>query len=292
MFSHVHTIDAADVTGGAPRLAPAPCQSCRNGETGFPLELTMAFQPIVDVQSRRIYAYEALVRGSGGASAGEVLSLVTPENRYLFDQLCRVKAIELAAQLGVAREGARLAVNFMPGAVYSPAACIRRTLAVAREHHFPLDHIIFELMENEEIDTAHLQGIAKEYARHGFTLALDDFGAGYSGLNLLATLDGIGLVKLDGTLVRAAGSQPRAATIIKAIAGLCAELDILLLGECVETLEQYATLRRCGVNLMQGYLFAKPAVAQLPEVTWPNDPRALEPSLPPAPATSSTMSLL
>ena len=271
MLLPVHTIDAG--TGVAPRLAPepSPCHACRDDAAGFPIELTMAFQPIVDVRSRQVYAYEALVRGTGGASAGEVLSLVTPENRYIFDQLCRVKAIELAAQLGVAKQGARLAVNFMPGAVYSPAACIRRTLAAAREYDFPLDHIIFELMENEEINTAHLQSISKEYARHGFTLALDDFGAGYSGLNLLATLDGIGLVKLDGTLVHAADRQPRAAAIVRSTAALCAELGILLLGECVETVDEYETLRRCGVHLMQGYLFARPAVATLPQVHWPDD---------------------
>ncbi len=274
MLSQVHTIDVVDAGAGvAPRLAPAPapCHSCRDDAAGFPIELTMAFQPIVDVESRKVYAYEALVRGADGASAGEVLALVTPENRYTFDQLCRVKAIEMAAQLGVATQGAKLAVNFMPGAVYSPAACIRRTLAAAREHSFPLDHIIFELMENEEIDTAHLQSIAREYARHNFTLALDDFGAGYSGLNLLATLDGIGLVKLDGTLVRAAGRQSRAAAIVRSTAALCAELGILLLGECVETAEEYEILRSCGVHLMQGYLFAKPAVATLPEVHWPDD---------------------
>lgn len=280
MLSHVYTIDAIDPeTSAAGRPAPLqpPCHSCRDGVAGFPIELTMAFQPIVNVETRQVYAYEALVRGTAGESAGQVLSLVTPENRYIFDQLCRVKAIELAAKLGVAKAGARLAVNFMPGAVYSPAACIRRTLAVAREHDFPLDHIIFELMENEEVNTTHLEGISKEYSRHGFTLALDDFGAGYSGLNLLASLDGIGLVKLDGALIRAAGRQSRAAAIIAAMADLCAGLGILLLGECVETVEEYAVLRRCGVNLMQGYLFATPATAKLPEVHWPLDSYQSEP---------------
>lgn len=270
MLSHVYSIDAEEARSGAQSLPS--CHACREGEASFPLELTMAFQPIVDVNSRRVYAYEALVRGTGGATAGEVLSLVTPENRYIFDQLCRVKAIQMAAELGVARQGAKLAVNFMPGAVYSPAACIRRTLAAARKHDFPLDAIIFELMENEEIDTAHLQNIAKEYARHGFTLALDDFGAGYSGLNLLATLDGIDLVKLDGTLIRAAGRDSRAATIISAISALCANLNIQVLGECVETEVEYLTLRRCGVHLMQGYFFARPAVGILPQVTWPGEP--------------------
>ena len=247
----------------------AGCHACQE-ENDFPLELTMAFQPIVDVAAKRVYAYEALVRGVAGASAPEVLALVTAENRYTFDQNCRVKAIALAANLGIARRGAKLAINFMPGAVYSPAACIRRTLETAREHAFPLDHIIFELTENEEIDSAHLHGIATEYNRHNFTLALDDFGAGYSGLNLLATLEGIGLVKLDGTLTHAAAKSSRAAAIVTAIASLCRTLGIEVLGECVETEADYLALRQCGVHLMQGYLFARPALASLPPVHWPS----------------------
>src|SRR5579875_248570 len=147
---------------------PASCGACRNG-TGFSFELTMAFQPIVNVVNRSVFAYEALVRGANGASAGQVLSLVTNENRYAFDQTCRVKAIQLAAKLGMAERGAKLSMNFMPGAVYSPAACIRRTLETARETCFPLSAIIFEIMENEQIaDSAHLHGIAEEYAKHGF----------------------------------------------------------------------------------------------------------------------------
>lgn len=267
MLSQIRSTDATEAHFTSAKSSS--CHACRDGGAGFPLELTMALQPIVNVESRQIFAYEALVRGTGGASAAQVLALVTDENRYVFDQLCRVKAIEMAAKLGIARQGAKLAVNFMPGAVYSPAACIRLTLAAAREHNFPLDHIIFELMENEQIDTAHLQGISQEYARHGFTLALDDFGAGYSGLNLLATLEGVGLIKLDGTLIRAAGRQPRAAAIVASLAALCADLGIQLLGECVETLEEYRVLRRAGIRLMQGYLFAKPQVGHLPEVHWP-----------------------
>ena len=250
--------------------APA-CGACQNGNSnGVGIELTMAFQPIVNVATQTVFAYEALVRGVNGASAGQVLALVNEENRYAFDQSCRVKSIELAAELGVAAQGAKLAVNFMPGAVYSPAACIRRTLETARKTSFPLDAIIFEIMENEQVvDSGHLQRIAEEYARHGFTLALDDFGAGYSGLNLLAELDGVRLVKLDGKLIRGIDRNPRAEHVVAAAASMCRELGVEVLGECVETIGEYETLQRCGIDLMQGYLFAKPAVEALPAVQWP-----------------------
>ena len=244
------------------------CGACQNGN-GLGFEVTMAFQPIVNAVSRSVVAYEALVRGVDGASAAQVLRGVNENNRYAFDQTCRVKAIELAARLGVAQRGARLSVNFMPGAVYSPAACIRRTLQAAREHDFPLNAIIFEITEDERVaDTNHLQRIAEEYAKHGFTLALDDFGAGYSGLNLLAELDGVRLIKLDAQLIRGLDQNVRGRHVVASTTAMCRALGIDVLGECVETEAERESLLECGVELMQGYLFAKPAVEQLPEVTW------------------------
>ena len=81
------------------QAAPASgCARCKNDEPlGF--EFVFAFQPIVDLDSRTIYAHEALVRGPQGESAYSVLAKVTDANRYRFDQACRVHAIEGAAAL-------------------------------------------------------------------------------------------------------------------------------------------------------------------------------------------------
>ncbi len=147
-------------------------------------EFTMAFQPIVDVMTGEIYAFEALVRPPNGGGAIDVLNQVTDENRYTFDQACRVKAITLAARLGMQ---SFLSINFLPNAVYQPAACIQLTLESAARAKFPLHHIIFEVTESEPTrDPEHLAGIFAEYKRHGMLTAIDDFGAGHSGLNLLA----------------------------------------------------------------------------------------------------------
>ncbi|MBC7136526.1 MAG: EAL domain-containing protein, partial [Oceanibaculum nanhaiense] len=108
----------------------------------------MAFQPILDARRQEIYAHEALVRGVNGESAGKILGQVTEENRYWFDQQCRVRAIELAADLGLQQ---RLSINFLPNAVYEPAACIRMTVETARRVGLPLDRIIFEVTEGEQV---------------------------------------------------------------------------------------------------------------------------------------------
>ena len=95
------------------------CNACKEG-TKPPFPLTMAFQPIVDVLESRIFAFEALVRGPNNESAGSILAQVTDENRYAFDQSCRVAAITLASRLRLQDTEAKLSINFMPGAVYSP----------------------------------------------------------------------------------------------------------------------------------------------------------------------------
>lgn len=153
---------------------PMGCQGCRNG-TGFELPFSMAFQPIVDVVSGSTFAHEALVRGSSGEGAHTILSAVDDKNRYAFDQQCRVKAIELAADLGLTDDGALLSINFIPSAVYEPRACIRLTLDAAKKTGFPPDRLIFEFTEAEKIDTDHLLNILRTYKAIGFKTAIDDF---------------------------------------------------------------------------------------------------------------------
>jgi EAL domain-containing protein (putative c-di-GMP-specific phosphodiesterase class I) len=160
----------------------SPCGACRD-DVVLP-DFTMAFQPIIDIETAEIYAYEALVRPTTGGTAADVLGQVNDENRYAFDQACRVKAITLAARLEMST---LLSINFLPNAVYQPAACLRKTFEAAKQVGFPLHHLMFEVTENEPArDVGHLQAIFTEYKRHGMITAIDDFGAGHSGLNMLA----------------------------------------------------------------------------------------------------------
>ncbi len=218
----------------------------------------MAFQPIVDVEAGRIWGYEALVRGLNGEGAAPVLAAVTEENRYRFDQACRVKAIELAGQNMPAGSTAKLSINFMPNAVYEPAACIRASLAAAARMKFDPTRLMFEFTENEKIgDTAHVQNIIASYKRMGFTTALDDFGAGYAGLGLLAQFQP-DLIKIDMELVRGIANSPARRIIIKGIVDMAAALGVTVLAEGVEDQSELLSLRAAGIKLIQGYFFAKP----------------------------------
>jgi len=247
---------------------PIKCGACKDG-VAQPFPFSMAFQPIVDVRAGNVFAYEALVRGPQGESAGSILGQVSEANRYAFDQSCRVKAISLAVQLGLVATGAQLSINFMPGAVYSPSACLQLTLKTARQYGFPCDRLIFEITEAEQVlSRPHLRAIALEYRSHGFKMALDDFGAGFSGLNLLADLP-IDIIKLDMELTRDIHQKPVAAAIVTSMVALARTLDCELVAEGIETVEEYVAVRGCGVHLMQGYLFAKPGFEELPQVALP-----------------------
>lgn len=249
--------------------APAnECGACGSGERlGFKFDY--AYQPIVDVASRTTYAHEALVRGPAGESAFSVLTQVNENNRYRFDQACRVKAIKTAAQVGIQE---RLSINFLPNAVYKPEICIRTTLEAARVHGFPIDHIIFEVTEGERVeDGPWLASILREYKRQGFLTAIDDFGAGYAGLTLLAdfTPD---FIKLDMALVRGVEASKARQAITRGMLRICQELDIQVIAEGIETASERDFFLSEGVTLMQGYLFAKPVfrgTTQAAPESWP-----------------------
>lgn len=238
------------------------CSNCANlDDLGF--DFTMAFQPIVNVKTASIYGYEALVRGLDNQSAYSVISQVNEHNRYLFDQLCRVKAIALAAKLGI---DSVLSINFLPNAIYKPERCIRTTLDAAKQYNFPTERILFEFTEVEKIeDTDHIKKVVAYYQSLGFKTATDDFGSGYSGLNLLADFQ-TDIVKFDMDLIRDISTHETRQVIIRHCVAMLNELGVTPLAEGVETAEEAQWLKEAGIELLQGYYFAKPGFESLPEV--------------------------
>lgn len=248
------------------------CGACRDGEA-LDFAIAMAYQPIVDITTGAIHAYEALVRGAEGQGAGWVLSQVTETNRYAFDQACRVQAIATAARLGLRDlPETQLHINFLPNAVYRPETCIRATLKAANTHNVDIRQITFEMTENEQLtDHAHLRNIVEEYKRMGFGTAIDDFGSGFSGLNLLVEFQP-DEIKLDMHLIRGIDADPVRQSIVRAALGIAADLNLKVVAEGVETLAELETVQAMGVRLVQGYLLCRPAFEELPsrdQITMP-----------------------
>ncbi len=230
-------------------------------------DFTMAFQPIINCKTHQIFGYEALVRSLNNESAFSIISKVNEENRYAFDQLCRIKAISLASQLKL---DTMLSINFLPNAIYKPERCIRTTLDTAKKHAFPTEKIMFEFTEVEKIeDTNHVKHVIEYYNALGFITAIDDFGSGYSGLSLLADFQ-TNIIKLDMALIRDIEQDKVRQSIVKNSLNMFDELNITPLAEGIETIGEMQWLRDSGIELMQGYLFAKPCFESLPKVNFEN----------------------
>ncbi|CAN7775668.1 EAL domain-containing protein [Variovorax sp. LjRoot175] len=228
-------------------------------------EFTIAFQPFVDLELREVFAHEALVRGVHGEGALEVLGKVQARHRFAFHQACRVKSIEMASMLGMQ---SRLSLNVAPNDVAGPAECFHTAIRTAERVRFPVDRLMFELTEGEPVaDLPALAATSRAFERFGFTSAIDDFGAAYAGFERLAAFQP-DIVKIDMSFIRDIHLSAVRFTIVKGFVAICDELGIQVIAEGVEIPEEVDVLRRLGVRLFQGFLFARPAIAVLPAVAW------------------------
>lgn len=223
--------------------------------------LWMAFQPIVRYQAREIYAYEALMR-----TTDDVLR--TP-----------LAVLEAADRLSRHQDVGRR-VRSLVGAELTPAPAVRcfvnlhvRDLldeslyAAEAPLHPHRDRIVLELTERAALETVKdLPERVSRLRNLGYRIAVDDLGAGYSGLTSLAQLEPQ-IVKVDMSLVRDIHLSPKKQKLVSAIASLCRDLSTELVVEGVETPAERDTLIGLGCDLFQGYLFAKPA-KPFTDVTW------------------------
>ena len=241
------------------------CEHCVCG-AGLDFDFTFAFQPIADAETGGVLAYEALVRGLNGEGAGQILSRVSRKNMYRFDQACRVKSVKLASELGME---SLLCINFMPNAVYRAETCIQTTLAAAKRYNFDTRKLVFEMTEVEQLaSTEHLESIIEAYKEMGFQTALDDFGAGYSRLNLLIETPPQ-FLKLDMSLIRDIHLNKAKQALVDGFCLSMERMGIRVIAEGVETVDEYEWLRSRDIRYYQGFLLARPGFESLPAPEFP-----------------------
>ncbi|MDR6759239.1 EAL domain-containing protein (putative c-di-GMP-specific phosphodiesterase class I) [Mycoplana sp. BE70] len=225
-------------------------------------KFTIAFQPIVDLAAgTRPYAYEALVRGLNGEAASTILAEVRASDIQAFDAECRKRAVQLAQRLNLS---ACLSVNISSETVGHACHGLLSTLDDARCSGFAEEKLVFEISERKAIDNicgAKEQIIACK--RRGARIAYDDFGVGYSCIAaLLEFMPDI--LKVDMSLIRGIESDNRRRSIMSAIHDVCSRLHTVVIAEGIETRQEMDALRDLGINLMQGYYFARPTIECLP----------------------------
>lgn len=236
--------------------------SAAGAERGF----SFAFQPIVHAPSGGVVAYEALVRGADNEPAAEVLARVDRRRLHCFDQKSRGVAIELAAGLGL---GVALHFNLLPLGL--GARCTRPgpMLDAAARAGIAPDRLVCEVVESEAVrDLARFRRAVDAFRAAGMRVAIDDFGAGYAGLTLLAEFQP-DIIKLDMALVREIDRHGPRQAIVRGIVRTCLDLGIDLIAEGIETPGEFAWCRSEGLELFQGNLLAEPAFERLPGARLP-----------------------
>ena len=226
----------------------------------YRFEFDIAFQAIFDMGADSVWGYEALVRGPNGESAAEVIAGIPDPAIYAADQHCRETAIALAASHGLTDY---LSVNFLRGSLLAPENYIAETLACADRHGFPINRLMLEFSETEQVqDIDESRRAVNQHIARGFLTAMDDFGAGYQGLSLLCDVRP-DVIKMDMSLIRNVDQDPRRAKIVAAIVQLCRDLDIKPVCEGIETQGELDCLMALGVSHFQGFLLARPQINQL-----------------------------
>ncbi len=224
------------------------------------IDISFAFQPIVDIDSHQVFAFEALVRGPSNQPASSVFAALESSQLHAFDRGARIQAVALAASLGL---DTGLSLNFLPQSLETFPDAITSTLDAASTAGLSAQQIFLEVTEGELIgDLARFSASINQYRSSGIHLAIDDFGAGYSGLNMLAEFQP-DVIKIDMHLVRDIDSRGPRQAIVRAVIQACLELGIDVIAEGVETDAEYRWFKRAGVKLFQGYLFGRPEFEML-----------------------------
>ena len=217
------------------------------------------YEPIVDVETRTVFGYEALARGPEGTELHSPMRLfaMASEQDLLFqlDCLCRKAGLDGARDLP---GGAKLFLNVRPTTIHDPnfrAEALERTLASCQL--CPSD-VVFEISEQESIDNfAIFREVRDYYGNLGFKIALDDTGAGYASLEAVMEL-APDFIKVDRAFVSRIDEDPARQELLSALQSVAERLGAQIIGEGLDTLQELETLGRLGISFGQGWLFGKP----------------------------------
>jgi len=225
----------------------------------------IAYQPIIDATHQRIVAYEALTRSPSGLSYPQLIAGMDLATLHAFHRATAAQAVRRAAELGIAALNASLSINLQPD-LADEALNADYLLGVALECGLSPGTILLELTEDHKLTLPHLRQLLARNHAAGFCTAVDDFGAGYSGLTMLVDCRPE-LLKLDRGLIRGIDHSDPRQRIVAAFVNICESMQITLVAEGVETEAECAMLRHLGIDYMQGYLFSHPVVDQLPQLS-------------------------
>lgn len=221
--------------------------------------ITTVYQPIVEIRGRKVFGYEALSRGAPGTGleSADALFRAAHENGLLaeVDRLCRRRALLTAKGLP---PGAKIFVNVLPTAIRDPEFKGKHLIDFLETAQIPPSRIVIEITEKLVIENYNLFLDAMSYYTNlGMSFAVDDVGAGYSGLEAIAGLRP-GFLKIDMALIRDLGSSLAKREMVNAIMTMGIGIGARVVAEGIQTSDELRSVESIGLELGQGFLLGRP----------------------------------
>ncbi|TAK62899.1 bifunctional diguanylate cyclase/phosphodiesterase [Methylobacter sp.] len=229
--------------------------------------LTPHFQPIVSIYHKNIMGYEALIRGPSDSPLHSPFNLFDTAERFdlsaKLEYICREVTIKRYASLNIKE---KLFINVSPSVLLQPDFKKGETLKLLEQFGVDPRSIVIELTEHQPTDDFPLMLEAvTHYRKMGFEIAIDDLGAGYSGLRLWSELQPE-FVKIDMHFIQGIHNDPVKLNFVRSIQNIASSLNCSVIAEGIETEDEFKAVEQLGITHAQGYYFARPAAAPLGKV--------------------------
>lgn len=219
-------------------------------------DLRLAVQPIVDAKTEAPVAYECLLRSRHPVLTGPLHVLTAAESHNMLAAVSQEVIKRATEWLDHLAPTAKLFMNVHPDELADGPAFLER-LTPLRAH---ADRVVLEITERNRLHGINnWETVVQSLTDAGFALAVDDLGAGYSSLSVLAELQPA-YVKVDMSIVRNIDTDSRKQRLVDLLVRFADATDATLVAEGVETEAEAAALRDCGAHLLQGYLFGRPTL--------------------------------
>lgn len=221
--------------------------------------LTAVFQPIFDLNSPSIMGYEALIRGPANSELHSPITLFETANKHgriaALEYVCRDVSCE---QFVLNKLSGKLFLNISPMSLVQKHHENGVTNQILEKHGISADKVVIELSEQYPLDDYEVIRLAtKHYRSMGFEIAIDDLGAGYSGLRVWSEIHP-DFVKIDRHFIENINDDPVKREFVRSIQEISKSLGCRVIAEGIETEPELASLRSIGIQYAQGYLLGRP----------------------------------
>jgi EAL domain-containing protein (putative c-di-GMP-specific phosphodiesterase class I) len=217
------------------------------------------YEPIVEVDTHVVFAYESLARGPEGTEFHAPLAMFGEAERqdlvFELDCLCRASGLAGAVDFP---EGSKLFLNVLPSAIHDPNFRSERLIRTLAECRLSPKDVVFEVSERQSIrDFDAFREMRDYYRKLGFSFALDDTGSGYAGLEALLEISPE-YIKVDRVFVTGVDEDAVRQDVLVALRVVAEKTGAKIIGEGLDTLGELAMLSKLGIHYGQGWLFGHP----------------------------------